>query len=102
MFGDFCYSVVSHSLYMVSPRSSPCFGSSETFQISLIFLLLFLSYTVCPVMDLRTRISTFLSKHLVVVFSALVFAVYVITGFRQVDSDFTTHTQVLVSPDDVL
>ena len=51
-------------------------------------------------MDLRTRISVVLSKRLVVVFSALVSAAYVITNARFKDSDFTPYTHVLVSPDD--
>ena len=58
--------------------------TSETPQGSLIFSLLFISFSACPVMNLRTGISVVLSKRLVVVFSALVSAVYVITGLTYV------------------
>ena len=53
---------------------------------------------MCPVMDLRTRISVVLSKRLVVVFSALVSAAYVWSYARFVASDFTPYTHGLVSP----
>ena len=69
---------------MISPRSSLCSGSSYNIKESLISSLLFIFFSVCHFMDLRTCISVVLSKRLVVVFSALVSAVYVITGLTYV------------------